>query len=218
MVGHIKRRFEYNYKKDKTLQKLRTSITPDGAIGSPRSTYSDLDETPYMTDVRDLSNLPPGASPDMVIESDDIWTAILASTVAIPRHSIYMADRWYIGYDYGTITEKVESVLKSLSLAYKLEFFDCDDFAMVVSGEMHKTLIGVPFGVIWVRGDRNDFTSRKVDHALNCFYAHEPSNQDNHGLWLLEPQWKPSWGSIAEGLYRFSDPEYRWCKTHFVLI
>jgi len=79
--------------------------------------------------------------------------------------------------DYLTVSkEEMEQFLKvdttSLRKIYKTEYFDCDDFAFRLKGNITtQKNAGVAFFIVWSRL-----------HAFNAFIDHD------HKVWFIEPQ------------------------------
>ena len=79
--------------------------------------------------------------------------------------AIFLSDGFYFLYRDSDIRKVLSEDLTDLQMWINT-YFDCDDFAEVVTGAVNRQLKGVPFGTLWFKGPG-------IYHAVNCFYSKE---------------------------------------------
>lgn len=90
-------------------------------------------------------------------------------------HYIFIMDNEYYAIDNNV--DIVEFLRKDnvSEIPYEIDFFDCDDYAITLMGNIKQAKHGIAFGFIIVRKGDNT-------HAMNFFV----DNQNR--IWLVEPQ------------------------------
>lgn len=103
------------------------------------------------------------------ISGPTINHAILANAIAsdfgpvCSGGKIFLSDSKYFLYHDQDIIKVLSEDLTDLQM-WIAQYFDCDDFAQVVAGQLNRQLKGIPFGVLWFKGPG-------IYHAVNCFYS-----------------------------------------------
>ena len=110
------------------------------------------------------------------ISGGDLSSAIIRDFGAFSTSGgVFISDGFYFLYPDTQVKKVLSEDLTDLQMWINT-YFDCDDFAQVVSGLMNDKLKGVPFGVLWFRGPG-------FYHAVNCYYS-----RDQKKMKLVEPQ------------------------------
>lgn len=101
--------------------------------------------------------------------------------------AIFLSDGFYFLYRDHDVRKVLSEDLTDLKLWINT-YFDCDDFAEVVTGAVNRQLNGIPFGTLWFKGPN-------IYHAVNCFYS-----QEQRKMKVVEPQ--------TDGIYDFDKSKY----------
>ncbi|MBU7030596.1 MAG: hypothetical protein HXS48_26925 [Theionarchaea archaeon] len=136
---------------------------------------------------------PPEDSPEIpaapgAIISGSILAAAIASDFGptCTGGGIYLSDNKYRLYSDHEIKTVLTADLTDLEV-WIAQFFDCDDFAQVVAGVLNHQLKGVPFGILWYKGNQ-------TYHAVNCYYSSKGNMR------VVEPQ--------TDHVYTFDKTKY----------
>ncbi len=144
------------------------------------------EEIPELEEPSEESGGTPTA-PISIISSDTLAAAIASDFgTTCKGGAVYLSDGKYKVYPDADIRTVLGADLTD-SEAYVAQYFDCDDFAQVVSGAVNHKLKGVPFGILWFRG-------QGVFHAVNCYYS------SSGKMKVVEPQ--------TDHVYSFDKSKY----------
>lgn len=128
-------------------------------------------------DIGDTPEDPEGipAAPGAIISGATLASAIASDFgPTCGGGAVYLSDTKYKLYSDADINTVLTSDLTDLEV-WISQYFDCDDFAQVVAGVVNSKLKGVPFGILWFKGQR-------IYHAVNCYYSPEGKMR------VVEPQ------------------------------
>ena len=108
--------------------------------------------------------------------------------------AVFLSDGFYFLYPDSEVQKVLSEDLTDLQM-WISTYFDCDDFAQVVAGEMNNQLKGIPFGTLWFKG-------AGIYHAVNCYYS-----LNQRRMKVVEPQ--------TDGIYNFD--KSRFCPMLVVI-